>query len=417
LVKNLSKNITAREFYLMMRNFGDIKLCKLVVDYYGASKGYGYVYYYESSSAETAMNQLQNKLVEQKNLAICTLIPGKTRDNFRNNIYIKNLPVTFTEEDLKKMFEKYGEIKSAIISRDIEGNSRGFGFVCFTNPGIANQAYRETKEQNLQFSGLEPLYLNYAQKKDDRIEMLMKDSAKLEQLTVFARLRDDMYLIKSSEDFEKEIKDLLKLLLTNDYIPKEIKIKMESKTALVTMNSQADMEFLMSKYVEYCNYYLPRIFLNYYQNKNERSQTHTFINQLNSFINPVNMFSNFKNLSIVDPNIKPVINVDPNKPFPNKNSFSKNQNYNNKQKYYHSKQRRYNNNYNNQNYNRNYKNYQGAGQVDKNTNGVNNISDNKSNLVDLDEKESAVSTPLYDRESQDELSSLIYDAVVRKYPQ
>ena len=47
LVKNLSKNISGRDIY---EKFGKIKLCKLVVDYYGASEGYGYVYYNEAGS-------------------------------------------------------------------------------------------------------------------------------------------------------------------------------------------------------------------------------------------------------------------------------------------------------------------------------------------------------------------------------
>ena len=132
------------------------------------------------------------------------------------------------------------------------------------------------KDQKIQNEGLDPLYINYAQKKDERIEMLMKDSFKLEKLTVFARLREDMYLIKIAEEFDSEFKKLI--IMGYDYSPRDIKVKMDTKTALITMNSQNDVDLLMGKYVEYSNYYLSRIFLNFYQNKNERTLTHSYVN-------------------------------------------------------------------------------------------------------------------------------------------
>jgi len=46
------------------------------------------------------------------------------------NIYVSNLSFHTSEEDLKAMFAKYGEVSSAKIIMDRETNrSRGFGFV------------------------------------------------------------------------------------------------------------------------------------------------------------------------------------------------------------------------------------------------------------------------------------------------
>lgn len=47
------------------------------------------------------------------------------------NVYVKNLDKDFTESSLKEIFSKYGKITSAIIMKDAEGKSRGFGFVNF----------------------------------------------------------------------------------------------------------------------------------------------------------------------------------------------------------------------------------------------------------------------------------------------
>jgi len=45
-------------------------------------------------------------------------------------LYVGNLPYQTTEDELKKLFEEYGEVSSTKIITDREtGRSRGFGFV------------------------------------------------------------------------------------------------------------------------------------------------------------------------------------------------------------------------------------------------------------------------------------------------
>lgn len=45
-------------------------------------------------------------------------------------IYVGNLPYQTTENELKELFEEYGEVSSTKIITDREtGRSRGFGFV------------------------------------------------------------------------------------------------------------------------------------------------------------------------------------------------------------------------------------------------------------------------------------------------
>ena len=46
------------------------------------------------------------------------------------NIYVGNLSYEVTEEDLKQVFEAYGEVESVKIIKDYyTGKSKGFGFV------------------------------------------------------------------------------------------------------------------------------------------------------------------------------------------------------------------------------------------------------------------------------------------------
>ena len=54
------------------------------------------------------------------------------------NVYVGNLPWKTTEEDIKELFEKYGEVLSVKIIKDREtGRPRGFGFVDMENADTA----------------------------------------------------------------------------------------------------------------------------------------------------------------------------------------------------------------------------------------------------------------------------------------
>jgi len=57
------------------------------------------------------------------------------------NIYVGNLPFSTSEDDLREMFEAFGEVSSAkIITDRLSGKSRGFGFVEMPNDGEARSA-------------------------------------------------------------------------------------------------------------------------------------------------------------------------------------------------------------------------------------------------------------------------------------
>ncbi len=60
------------------------------------------------------------------------------------NIYVGNLPFNLGEEDLRKIFEEYGEVASAkIITDKFTGRGKGFGFVEMESDDEANNAIEE----------------------------------------------------------------------------------------------------------------------------------------------------------------------------------------------------------------------------------------------------------------------------------
>lgn len=57
------------------------------------------------------------------------------------NIYVGNLPFNTSEDDLRQLFERYGEVTSARVIKDREtGRSRGFAFVEMPNDDQATAA-------------------------------------------------------------------------------------------------------------------------------------------------------------------------------------------------------------------------------------------------------------------------------------
>lgn len=59
-----------------------------------------------------------------------------------SNIYVKNIALGVTEEELREHFSQCGTITSAKIMCDEKGISKGFGFLCFSTPKEAIDAVK-----------------------------------------------------------------------------------------------------------------------------------------------------------------------------------------------------------------------------------------------------------------------------------
>ena len=79
LVTNLDSKMTQMEFYNIFIQYGDISSGKIEFDEDGRSRGFGYIYYYDESSAEEAKKNLNNKEFYGKRIQIVNLIPGKVK--------------------------------------------------------------------------------------------------------------------------------------------------------------------------------------------------------------------------------------------------------------------------------------------------------------------------------------------------
>ncbi len=81
------------------------------------------------------------------------------------NIYVANIPSKASEQELKGLFEEYGEVSSAKIIMDkVTQRSRGFGFIEMTDDTAGRQAI--TTLNGFNFLG-KTLVVNEARPKTD----------------------------------------------------------------------------------------------------------------------------------------------------------------------------------------------------------------------------------------------------------
>ena len=82
------------------------------------------------------------------------------------NIYVGNLPKTTTEEAVRKVFEKYGEVTEVKLIKDQYSEElRGFGFIQMPSKSDAQKAIQEVN--STEFEG-QTLIVNEARPRTDR---------------------------------------------------------------------------------------------------------------------------------------------------------------------------------------------------------------------------------------------------------
>lgn len=180
-VKNFGDDLNDEKLYEMFSKYGKITSHKVVVGEDGKSKGFGFVAFEDSDTAEGAVNALNGMEVNGKNIYVGRAQKkGERQAELKKkfdqmkidrinrthgvNLYIKNLDDCIDDERLRKEFTPYGTITSAKVMME-DGRSKGFGFVCFSLP---EEATRAVTEMNGRILVAKPLYVALAQRREDR---------------------------------------------------------------------------------------------------------------------------------------------------------------------------------------------------------------------------------------------------------
>lgn len=172
-VGNMSSTITDELLHRLFARFGEIQSCKVMTDRVtGESKGFGFVKFDDEGNALRAASAMSGVEVDGSSLLVKIADKDQTgAPSVRpsDNLFIRNLPLNFTEQDLNAVFSSFGAISSSIIIRDLKsGQSKGFGMVKFSN--VADAATAMKKVNGMQLSGSErPLEVKYAEGEEEKL--------------------------------------------------------------------------------------------------------------------------------------------------------------------------------------------------------------------------------------------------------
>lgn len=141
-VKNLDLSIDNKALYDTFSLFGNILSCKVVTDGSGKSKGYGFVHFETVEAANEAIQKINGMLIAGKEVFVGKFLKRNERPSATEwtNVYVKNIPKDWENSKLEEVFSTCGPIQSAVIMRDSEGKSKGFGFVDYVEHTAAQKA-------------------------------------------------------------------------------------------------------------------------------------------------------------------------------------------------------------------------------------------------------------------------------------
>ncbi|KAL2283628.1 hypothetical protein FJTKL_09700 [Diaporthe vaccinii] len=227
-VKNIQTDCSDDEFRDLFTKYGDITSASLARDQEsGKNRGFGFVNFTTHEAAYKAVEELNGKDFKGQDLYVGRAQKKHEREEELRksyeaarmekaskyqgvNLYVKNLSDDVDDDKLRSIFSEFGPITSAKVMRDaIEagdeqedsegkdkenkketeetsgddesgekkdkksdkkfGKSKGFGFVCFSNPDDATKAVADMNQRMIDGK---PLYVALAQRKDVRKSQL-----------------------------------------------------------------------------------------------------------------------------------------------------------------------------------------------------------------------------------------------------
>lgn len=150
-IKNLDPTIDSKDLFDTFSIFGNIISCKVVTDRQtGQSKGYGFVHFETKEAAEEAIQKVSGNKICGRQVYVGNFQKRNTRLHQQQwtNLYVKNYPETYSDEDLTKLFKTFGPIQSIMCPKDDNGKFRGFAYIDMKNHEDAKSAVEKLHNSN-----------------------------------------------------------------------------------------------------------------------------------------------------------------------------------------------------------------------------------------------------------------------------
>jgi polyadenylate-binding protein len=145
-ISGLDKTVNENMLYQLFNEF-PISYIKIAKDHNSReSFGYAFVGFKNHSKAEEALMKLNYQKLGKKTIRISWF--NRESNNFRNNsdynVFVKKLSKNVSHKEFHDYFSKFGNIVSARLVEDEDGEVIGYGFVLYDNPEAAALAIKES---------------------------------------------------------------------------------------------------------------------------------------------------------------------------------------------------------------------------------------------------------------------------------
>lgn len=153
-VKKLPKGVSHQEFHDKFSQYGNIISAKLQEDEDGELIGFGFVLYDSPEAVQKAIKEANGIEWKGKKIYVGEYIKNKPKSKKKfNNIYVKNIPRSFSDADIEKFFSAYGPLGSTLIKEPRENElaklpeekkqqilTHKYAFICYKNFDDAEKA-------------------------------------------------------------------------------------------------------------------------------------------------------------------------------------------------------------------------------------------------------------------------------------
>lgn len=197
-ISNLPTNYNEDMLRAMFLPFGKVRSTRIMLDFNtGISRGQGFVNFAVPQEAIESISQMNGRTIMNKQLIVKfaevkekqapSLNVPKTPFGTPNmNIYVKGLPLTYSDQEVLDIFTPYGKIISHKIMTDkVTGQSNGQAFILFDQQLYADDAVQALNGYILP-NTTQPIVVRYADTKEEKQERKIRGMVRQQQLGMAA---------------------------------------------------------------------------------------------------------------------------------------------------------------------------------------------------------------------------------------
>lgn len=191
-VKNFPTNMSEETLKAILEKFGPVNSVYFPLEKFSSNCGYACVNFEKPEDAVKAIEALHGKLTftseecgGSKNIPSAPLYIQKAEKRkvreealkkqveklelegkqLKKNLYISNIPDSFSQEEILEIFSQFGEVISIQILKTNETSNKQFGYVCFNTPEEATVAFEKLDGTFLDHNRLQ---ISYYRNKHER---------------------------------------------------------------------------------------------------------------------------------------------------------------------------------------------------------------------------------------------------------